>query len=157
MKQAKIGLLPLYIKLYDDYSQGMRPGIDAYHNAVIDALKDQDLTVVTTDVCRVKPEFEAAVALFEKEQVDAIVTLHLAYSPSLESIDAIAGTDLPVIVLDTTKDFEFDFDVYADAVSYNHGIHGVQDFCNLLTAFHTLSAYTKTKFRAILFLWKKRL
>ena len=132
MKQAKIGLLPLYIKLYDDFSQGMRAGIDPYHDEIAGALKNQNLEVVRADVCRIKPEFEKAIALFEKENVDAIVTLHLAYSPSLESIEAIANTKLPVIVLDTTKDYEFDFNVYKGAVSYNHGIHGVQDFCSML-------------------------
>ncbi len=30
------------------------------------------------------------------------MTLHLAYSPSLESSDVVAGTDLPIVVLDTT-------------------------------------------------------
>lgn len=136
MKKAKIGLLPLYIKLYDDFSQGMRTGgIDALHESVVNALSVQNLDVVTTQVCRIKPEFESAVALFEKENVDAIVTLHLAYSPSLESIDVIANTKLPVIVLDTTKDYDFGFDVYAGAVSYNHGIHGVQDFCSMLSRY----------------------
>ena len=34
--------------------------------------------------------------------MDCIVTLHLAYSPSLESSDLLAATSIPIIVLDTT-------------------------------------------------------
>lgn len=70
--------------------------------------------------------------IFEKEDVDAIVTLHLAYSPSLESSEVLKRTKLPLIVLDTTPDYEFTPFTYADAMLYNHGIHGVQDMCNLL-------------------------
>lgn len=32
--------------------------------------------MVKGDVCKIKNEFEKTVALFEKEKVDAIVTLH---------------------------------------------------------------------------------
>jgi L-arabinose isomerase len=83
-------------------------------------------------VSRVSAEFADAVKRAESECVDAIVTLHLAYSPSLESIDALAETTLPIIVLDTTPGFEFSASTDPDELLYNHGIHGVQDMCNML-------------------------
>lgn len=132
MKQTKIGFLPLYLKLYDDRVASLRPAIEDYCQSLADALSATGVEVVTADICRIAPEFKAAVASFEAAEVDAIVTVHLAYSPSLESIDAIAATKLPVLVLDTTRDYSFGFDVIAGGVSFNHGIHGVQDFCNLL-------------------------
>jgi L-arabinose isomerase len=64
--------------------------------------------------------------------VDAIVTLHLAYSPSLESVEVLVRTRLPIIVLDTTPDFAFGPSQLPDRIMFNHGIHGVQDMCNLL-------------------------
>ncbi len=64
--------------------------------------------------------------------MDAIVTLHLAYSPSLECIDAIAETMLPLIILDTTPVYDFGPGQAMEEINYNHGIHGVQDMCNLL-------------------------
>ncbi|MBQ8528937.1 MAG: hypothetical protein IJ459_04285 [Clostridia bacterium] len=132
MKNVKIGFLPLYIQLYDDFASGLRPGVEAYCQSVKEALVKGGAELVAADICRVKSEFEAAVSLFEREDVEAIVTLHLAYSPSLESTSVIASTSLPVIILDTTRDFCFDFEVKKGSTSYNHGIHGVQDFCNLL-------------------------
>ena len=132
MKKVKIGFLPLYIQLYDDYAPRLRPGIEEYCESVKAALIEGGAELVAADICRVRSEFEAAVAAFEAADVNAIVTLHLAYSPSLESAEVIAGTKLPVIVLDTTRDFCFDFNVAKGSTSYNHGIHGVQDFCNLL-------------------------
>ena len=135
-EKIKVGLLPLYIKLYDDYSQSMRPKVDAFHKAISDKLKAAGLDVVDVPVCRVKEEFAAAVAKFEADQAEAIVTLNLAYSPSLESSDVLAATRLPILVLDTTPDYVYDFSTPAEALSYNHGIHGVQDLCNLLRRNH---------------------
>lgn len=129
---AKIGYLPLYIKLYDDYCQGMRPEINEYNESVKAALKNEGLNLVAADVCRVKPEFDAAVKEFEAEGVDCIVTLHLAYSPSLESLGALLSTKLPILVLDTTCDYEFTFKAKRNLVNCNHGIHGVQDMCSVL-------------------------
>jgi L-arabinose isomerase len=60
------------------------------------------------------------------------VTLHLAYSPSLESAKVLARTKLPLIVLDTTPTWSFAPSQDPAEIMYNHGIHGVQDMCNLL-------------------------
>ena len=132
MEKVKVGFLPLYLKLYDDRAARVRPTIEEYRDNLVAALENTGIELVKADICRIAPEFEAAVATFEREGVDAIVTVHLAYSPSLECIDALAATKLPIIILDTTRDYSFGFDVIAGGVMPNHGIHGVQDMCNLL-------------------------
>lgn len=132
MKNLKIGLLPFYIKLYDDSWPELRAGVDGFYQTIAGELQKRELEVVTSPVCRIKTEFQSAVRLFETAEVDAIVTLHLAYSPSLESTDVLAGTKIPLIVLDTTPVFDFSPAQNPDEILYNHGIHGVQDMCNLL-------------------------
>ncbi len=129
----KIGYLPLYIKLYDDSNPNYRDPMVEHMQTMVSMLECQGLTVVVADVCRIKPEFEAAAKLFNDADVDAVVTQHLAYSPSLESIDALATIKAPLIVLDTTPDYELlSQAAYYSGISHNHGIHGVQDMCNLL-------------------------
>jgi L-arabinose isomerase len=64
--------------------------------------------------------------------VDLIVTLHLAYSPSLEAIYPLCGTEIPILMLDTTMDESFGPSVDASRIMYNHGIHGVQDLACML-------------------------
>ena len=132
MRNPKIGLLPMYVKLYDISTPQMRPRINAFHALIAERLAASGLDVKNTDVCRTEDEFDKAVRFFENEDVDAIVTLHLAYSPSLESAQVLCGTKLPLIVLDTTQDFVFDDQTPAEAMLYNHGIHGVQDMCCML-------------------------
>ena len=133
MNKIKIGYLPLYIKLYDDSNPHYRDPMVAHMKTLISMLESEGLEVVAADVCRIKPEFEAAAKLFNDADVDAVVTQHLAYSPSLESIDALLSIKAPLIVLDTTPDYELLSKAgYYSGISNNHGIHGVQDMCNLL-------------------------
>lgn len=133
MNKIKIGLLPLYIKLYDDNCAPIRrQTCEKFYAHVAEVLEAHGLEVVTSPVCRLHDEFKAAVESFEQADVDALVTLHLAYSPSLESAEILAKTSLPLIVFDTTPDYEFNYHIDSGRIAYNHGIHGVQDMCNLL-------------------------
>ena len=132
MRKPRIGLLPLYVELYDLSAPECRPAINAAHKNTSDKLKETGLEVIDVPVCRLASEFEDAIRTFEDANCDAIVTLHLAYSPSLQSEKALASTKLPIIILDTTPDLIYDNTTSPDLLMYNHGIHGVQDMCNLL-------------------------
>ena len=128
MEKIKIGFLPLYVKLYDDGAPAMRNRIDPFAKEIADLLGAKEgVEVVAADICRLESEFKTAIELFEKEEVDSIVTLHLAYSPSLESEKILKNTKLPIVILDTTPTFDFTDGEDAAVISYNHGIHGVQD------------------------------
>lgn len=129
----KVGLLPLYIQLYDISSPEVRPRMEKFYERIAVEFEKRGITVERAeDFCRLKPEFEKTVADFEAAEVDAIVTLHMAYSPSLESIESLTTTELPIIVLDTTETLEFDNEQSDGEIMYNHGIHGVMDMCSML-------------------------
>lgn len=130
----KIGYLPLYIKLYDDIGV-QRDVLTAFYNDTAKMFEERGIEVVKTDICRIKPEFDAAVANFEKENVDAIVTWHAAYSPSLEVIEALTKTKLPIIIFDSTPTLTFTPEQGAGDLMWNHGIHGVMDLCSMLTRY----------------------
>lgn len=133
MKKIKVGYLPLYIKLYDDNNPASRAPMAAYMETLVSALEEKGLEVIRTDVCRVKPEFEAAVRLFNEADVDAVITQHLAYSPSLESIEALLQLKADIVVLDTTPDYQLmAVAEHRNCIFANHGIHGVQDMCSML-------------------------
>lgn len=132
MRNPKVGLLPLYLELYDKSLADCRPRVADFVKTIAAELTKRDLEVFEAPVCRVESEFAAAMRSFENRSADAIVTLHAAYSPSLESASALAGTKLPVIVLDTTPAHSFGATQDPGELMFNHGIHGVQDMCNLL-------------------------
>lgn len=132
MTRAKVGLLGLYLELYDRVLPAERERIDSFYTTIERALGEEGLEVVSAPTCRLRAEFDAAVKSFQDAGADAVVTLHLAYSPSLEAADALAATDLPVIVLDTTPAYSYAPSQDPAELMYNHGIHGVQDLCNIL-------------------------
>ncbi|MBC7333851.1 MAG: hypothetical protein H5T85_05285 [Actinobacteria bacterium] len=131
----KMGLLPLYLELYDKVVPELRPRIEGFVKLINEQFVKRGMSVMLSPICRVGSEFRAAIEYFEKEDVDAIVTLHLAYSPSLESAQLLSKTRLPLIILDTTPFFELVSSQDTDAIMLNHGIHGVQDLCNVLLRF----------------------
>lgn len=132
MTQPKIGLLPLYVELYDRVLPELRGKVLPLVQQVAEQFQAQGVAVTCSPVCCVRDEVAAALKLFEKNQVDLVVTLHLAYSPSLEAADLLAGTALPILMLDTTPAASFPRDVNPEQLLYNHGIHGVQDLAAML-------------------------
>jgi len=130
--KPKVGLLPLHLELYDQTMPAMRQPLEQFLDDVANLLAKQGLEIVRVPVCRVASEFRAAVARIEAERADLIVSLHLAYSPSLESADVLAGSSLPLLILDTTLDYDFGRGVDPKRILYNHGIHGVQDLASVL-------------------------
>lgn len=132
MNPPKVGLLPLYVKLYDDVLPALAAQVEPFVQQVQAALGAAGGAVLAAPVARTRPEVAAAVAAFETAGVDAIVTLHLAYAPSLESAEVLARTPLPVILLSTTPDHDFGGHVDPMRLLYNHGVHGVQDLAAVL-------------------------
>jgi L-arabinose isomerase len=122
----------MYLELYDQSVPECRAECEAFAATIAGGLREQGIEVVAAPVSRVRPEFEAAVAQFAGAGVDAIVTLHLAYSPSLECIDALCQTNVPLIALDTTPDVRFGRDADPARLMFNHGIHGVMDIMTML-------------------------
>ena len=126
------GLLPFYLKLYDDLNPDYRAGFDGFIAQIRAALEARGIAVKSAPICRLAGEFQVAMDQFEAADVDCVVTLHLAYSPSLEALDTFCRTRLPIIILDATMDADFGRTVSPDRIMYNHGVHGVMDFASML-------------------------
>jgi L-arabinose isomerase len=131
-RKPKVGLLPLYLKLYDEIRPEWRGPLGAFADQVAGKLSAAGFEVVRSEFCRLAPEFDAAVVAFERAGVDGIATLHLAYSPSLEAVDALSRTKLPILILDTTMDRDFGAGVNPERIGFNHGVHGVMDLASVL-------------------------
>ncbi len=132
MKNYKIAILPLYMKLHEKAIPEMHSRIEDFVKTIEIELKKRGVIVFCAPICGIKGEIVKAIKSFHKKKVDAIVTLHLTYSPSLESAIELAKTKLPIILLDTTPLYNFSPEQNPIEIMYNHGIHGVQDMCNVL-------------------------
>ena len=132
MKKTRIGLLPFYLKMYDEVKPEIRDRLQNFVKIIKNELKIRQLDVLDSPICMTKDQFEIAINYFEGEKVLAIITLHLAYSASLESVDILSKTRMPIIILNTTETYSFNQEQSPKEIMYNHGIHGVQDLCNML-------------------------
>lgn len=130
--KPRIGLLPLYLALYDKVVPQFRAGREAFARALADRLRARGLEVELAPICCVKQEVQQAVKGLEAKEVDLLATVHLAYSPSLEAVDALNDSRLPLALLDTTEANRFDETATMDDMFANHGIHGVQDLASVL-------------------------
>ena len=130
MQPTKIGFLPLYLKLYDELFPEMRETMEKFSSDIQTELLSKGIEVIPAPICRTEEEFKEAGKIFT--DCSAVVCLHLAYSPSLESIDTLVSLNKPLIMLDTTMNSSFGKDATVDDLMNNHGIHGVQDLCSLL-------------------------
>ena len=131
-RRARIGLMPLYLELYDRTDPEKRKAFSPFLDQIVSAFEQGGVDVTRVDICCVRREFEQALARLEEADVDLLVTLHLAYSPSLESASVLAASKRPILMLDTTMDPSFGFDVSPERIMYNHGIHGVMDLASVL-------------------------
>lgn len=127
-----LGLLPLYLAFYDETLPELRAEMAAFLAQVEDTLINVGLQLSTAQIYCTSDEIAVAVQQFERASVDLLVTVHLTYAPSLETVDALASTALPLLLLDTTPDAAFGQDVDPQRLLYNHGIHGVQDLATML-------------------------
>ena len=132
MNSPKIGLLPLYLQLYDKTAPLRRNEFRPFIETIGQRFQNAGIGIVAAGICCVEDEFSAAVRLFDQSQVDLIVAVHLAYSPSLEAAAPLERTPIPILLLDTTMDYDFGQAVTPDRIMYNHGIHGVQDLASVL-------------------------
>jgi len=127
-----VALLPLYLELYDRAVPDLLPRQEAFLARVADLLRATGMEVLVLPVSRTSQHVVAAVSNAEERKADGIITLHLAYSPSLEAAPALVETSLPLLMLDTTPASSFGPGVTINAVLENHGIHGVQDLASVL-------------------------
>ena len=88
----KIGFLPLYISLYDKLGTETKETLRVFYNDVAAKFEERGVEVFKCDICMEDYQFEKEIEKIEANGCDAIVTLHLAYSPGLNSEKALANT-----------------------------------------------------------------
>jgi len=130
--KPRAALLPLYLELYDRCVPEARAELAPFPGVVAEGIEARGVEIARCPICCTRPEFAAAVDALDPAEIDLLITLHLAYSPSLESADVLARAPLPILMLDTTPDCDFGPDVDPSRIMHNHGVHGLQDLACML-------------------------
>jgi len=131
MPDTKIFLLPLMLEQYDAWIPALRPAQELFLQTVIKFLAHFG-AVTNPGICTTRNGVEAAISQAEVEQSDVIIVVLVSYAPSLIAASALAGTKLPVLILNTTPRAEMGADIETKDYLENHAIHGVQDLASVL-------------------------
>ena len=129
-KKLKTALLPLYLRLYDDVAPEIKRKLLPMAEGVAGLLRESAEVTVLPVTCKPEDVRHAEEAI-KAGDVDCVVILHLAYSPSLLSAGMLAAAGKPILIIDTTFDEGFEA-MSGDYLLKNHGIHGVMDFASVL-------------------------
>lgn len=128
--KAQVGLLGLMLELYDSISD-LKPRMASFARDLVASL----FSVADVDfpgVCNTRDQVDRAVATFEAEGKDLIIVVLLTYAPSHIALPALLHTPLPVVIFNTQQLQAITPEVTSDETLWNHGMHGVQDLCNVL-------------------------
>jgi L-arabinose isomerase len=125
-----VGLVPLYLKLYDQIDPGLRGSLTPVIDSVRDALASVG-EVVESGIITQPREVPDLVRRLADRKVDAVFTVHLAYSPSLLVADALRRLGRPVVLVSTSLSRSFS-EMSEGFLLQNHGIHGVMDLASVL-------------------------
>ena len=126
-----VGLLPLFLQLYDETRPDMRDHIRPIVDSMTELLQTFGTSVVEAPIVTTTHDVVEAMSRFDRAGVDLIATLHLAYSPSLLVADVLTSTGKPILVIDSTISPTFDSGDPRYLLN-NHGIHGVMDLTSVL-------------------------
>ncbi|MBN1581089.1 MAG: arabinose isomerase, partial [Anaerolineae bacterium] len=129
-KKARVGLLGLMLELYDLYPE-LKPLMEAFAQELVDTLADF-AEVDFPGVCNTREQVDRAVNGFEAGGKELIVVVLLTYAPSHIALPALIGTRLPVLVFNTQQMLAVTRETRSLDTTRNHGMHGVQDLCNVL-------------------------
>jgi len=130
MQKAKVGLLGLMFDLYD-----VLPDLKLKKAAFARELTTSLAPSADVDfpgVCNTRAQVDQAVAAFEADDKDLILVVLLTYAPSHIALPALLHTRLPVVIFNTQQLPGIAADVTSQQTLENHGMHGVQDLCNVL-------------------------
>ncbi|MFP4384236.1 MAG: hypothetical protein ACLFSE_09330 [Spirochaetia bacterium] len=131
MRNNTIGLLPLYLDLYDKITPGGHEEYRGYIDSIASLLSSFGVDVVSPGVVFTPEHLSKAEKIFREKNVIALAVLHLCYSPSLLVADFIEESRLPALIIDSTPDSTLDPNSEG-ILRRNHAIHGVMDLTSVL-------------------------
>jgi L-arabinose isomerase len=131
IRRPRLGLLAVILELYDKSNPELKPVQQQFARRLAERLEDfADVTFPGAKNTR--GGVAEAMAAFDTAGVDLIVTVHLAYAPSLILLPSLVKTRLPLVLWNTQKITGIGADFQPHHLTENHGMHGVQDLANAL-------------------------
>lgn len=128
-RKPKIGLLGLMQGLYDAFMPEVTPRQEKFARDVMDTLKPT-IDVQFMGAVKTREQAEAQVDRYNKEGYDGIILINLVYGPGVNLVRALQNNRLPLLLANIQPVSEVTADWNMNDLTYNQGIHGMQDTAN---------------------------
>jgi L-arabinose isomerase len=132
-RTTRVGIMPLYLGLYEEISPGSHETYRPYIDAIVGEIEAAGVICVRCGAVFTDEHVRHAARMFERERIEALIVLHLSYSPSLLVADYLENLDLPLLVVDSTPDATLQGNE-PDYLRRNQGIHGAMDLTSVLVS-----------------------
>jgi len=158
--KPKIGLLGLMQELYDDMIPGITKHQEAYIEKVIDRLK-ASVEISFPGAARNRADIDRYTKGFHDEDLAGIMVVNLVYGPGVNLVRALQNNRLPMLLANIQPEETVSYDWDMNDLTYNQGIHGMQDTANTIirTQGNNFSVITEDwrseAFEAFVYDWSK--
>ena len=129
--EPKIGLLGLMQELYDD----MIPGITAHQEKFALEVAEKlgpGVSIVFPRAARNREDIESIMKSFNDQDLDGVMIMNLTYGPGTNLVRALQRNHLPLMVANIQPERVVTGSWDMKDLTYNQGIHGVQDTVNTM-------------------------
>ena len=129
--KPKIGLLGITQELYDDVVEGITEyQIDSGNKLV--AEYSDFMEIVYPGPAKNRLQIEKTISQFNQNHLDGIIVVMLTYAPSVMAIRAFKENNLPILLFNIQPESTVAPEWDMANLTYNQGIHGMQDMANCL-------------------------
>jgi len=129
--KPKIGLLGITQELYDDVVTGITAYQQKFGRELVSWFAP-DVEILFHGPAKNRSLVEEHVASFNEQKLDGIMVVQLTYAPSLFTIDAFRSNRLPLLLANLQPERTVTAAWDMASLTYNQGIHGIQDLANCL-------------------------
>jgi L-arabinose isomerase len=129
--RPKIGLLPLTLEMYNEYSPEVIQKQGPFVTRVAKDLGSFS-EVHAAPICAKRMEIGKAVADLEAKGIDLLVVIFVTYATSISALKPLLDTNLPLLLYSTTPKSSMAEGMTMEDIMLNHGVHGYMDLANVL-------------------------
>ncbi|SMO72835.1 L-fucose/L-arabinose isomerase family protein [Fodinibius sediminis] len=130
-RKPRIGLLGIMQELYDDDIPGITEHQEDYARKVCTQLSDIAHWEFPR-AARNRSDIEEILGDFNYKNLDGVMIVMLTYGPAMRAVRALQHNNLPLLLANIQPVPEVTTDWDMDDLTYNQGIHGVQDMANAM-------------------------
>jgi L-arabinose isomerase len=158
--KPKIGLLGLMQELYDDMIPGITKHQEEYIEQVIRKL-GSSFEIYFPGAARNRNDVDKFTKEFHDQGMAGIMVVNLVYGPGVNLVRALQNNRLPILLANIQPEESVSTDWDMNDLTYNQGIHGMQDTANTIirTSGNNFSVITddwrSDSFKAYVYDWSK--